>query len=87
MVIEHFRGLRSSPARPVEDDRHAAGIQIFEQAGRFVERLTLVAHAQEFLVLGGAEKIAEFGLDVVAGECRDDLVSAHADMAVNAPDR
>ena len=38
-------------------------------------------------MLGGAEEVAELSLDGVAGESRHDLVSAHADVAMDAPDR
>ena len=72
-------------------ERHAAGVQMLEQAGRFCERLAFVAHAPELLVpellaLGCAEALAEPYLNRVVGEC-DDLVLAHADVVMDVLDQ
>jgi hypothetical protein len=52
-----------------------------------VERLDLVDHAVEHLLPGVAQFIAEPGLDLIARYGGDELVTAHPDVPVQAPDR
>ena len=62
-------------------------MQLFEKLAGTFERLALVAHPQELLVLGVAQIVAVATLGFVPGHGRDELITAHPDVPVDAPDR
>ena len=59
----------------------------FDQPARAFERLDLLDHRHIERPFGLADVVAVLLLDLVAGDRGDELVAAHPDRAVDAPDR
>ena len=62
-------------------------LELVGQRGGALERAYLAEELVEVLLPGGAQGLAVDTLDLVAGDGTDQLVAAHADVAVQAPDR
>ena len=62
-------------------------MQILKQPGGFGEWFTFVPNPQELFVLCSTETVADPCLDGLAGQCGDDLVTAHSNVTMNAPNR
>jgi hypothetical protein len=70
-----------------EDDRMLATRELLEEVVRALERPHIVDELAVEPLLGVADRVAELALDLVAGDRGDELIAAHADVAVDAPDR
>src|SRR4051794_20988668 len=68
-----------------EHDDKVAPLQLADERGRALEWLALVAQAGEFLGRRLAQAVAEPALDLLPGDRLDELVAAHADVAVPPP--
>src|SRR5436309_490982 len=79
VVVELFLGRRAG-----EERRPAALLQVDDQVPGARERRDL---ADQPRVLGAARFADRLLVDVLARQGRDQLVAAHADVAVDAPDR
>jgi len=69
-----------------EHDRVAALLQVLDQPARALERLDLADQLGVEDLLRGADVVALLALDPLAAERLDEVVAAHADVPVDAPD-
>ena len=70
-----------------EHDRVAAARQRFDQFVPPVQRLHLVDQLPVELLLRRPHPVAHLALEPLVAERRDELIAAHPDVAVNAPQR
>ena len=74
-------------ARTGEHELEAPPPDLLEQRPGRHERAHLVDHEVELLAPGFAQLLAVALLDLVTGHVRDEVVAAHADAAVQLPER
>ena len=82
-IVLCLLGLR----RGGQDDRVAGLLECLEQGAGALEGGDLADHLGVQLGLGLAHRVAVLLLDALAGHRGDELVPAHADVAVDAPQR
>jgi hypothetical protein len=73
--------------RAGEHHSAAALLQVLDQFARAGERLDLADQLGVQHLLGRADVVALLFLYLLAAECLDQLVAAHADVPVDPPDR